>query len=79
MLAKLVICVRHWHKMSNQESASLIVQLIRWAEKNKKSQADIGRRLGVDRQRVSSWFRGERIPSLENGLRIQRLIKKKSR
>jgi DNA-binding XRE family transcriptional regulator len=39
------------------------------------SQAKIARMLGVTRQRVNSWFKGDVTPTFEAGLKIQELLK----
>lgn len=39
------------------------------------SQAKIARMLGVTRQRVNSWFKGDVTPTFDAGLKIQELLK----
>jgi hypothetical protein len=65
--------------MSKTESEKLITDLKEWADRTGKSQADISRLLGIDRQRVSDWFAFKKTPTLEYGLRIQSLLKAKSK
>jgi predicted XRE-type DNA-binding protein len=65
--------------MPDEESEKLINDLKQWATDNDVSQADIARLLGVDRQRVSDWFSTDKSPTLESGLKIQRLLKGKRR
>jgi transcriptional regulator with XRE-family HTH domain len=39
------------------------------------SQAQLARMLGVNRQSLWDWFHGRSTPTLEAGLRIQKLLK----
>jgi DNA-binding XRE family transcriptional regulator len=55
-------------------SLELVDRLKAWAKANGKSQSDIARLIDVRPQRVSNWYRGLQVPSLENGIMIQRLI-----
>jgi DNA-binding XRE family transcriptional regulator len=59
------------------ESKKLVAALKNWMLKNNKSQSQIAELLGVDRRRVSKWFKDKAVPSLEHGIRIQKLIKEK--
>jgi transcriptional regulator with XRE-family HTH domain len=61
--------------MPYEEANRLIDALKAWALERNLSQSEIAERLGVGRQRVSNWFAGKAKPSLEHGIRIQRLLK----
>lgn len=51
--------------MTQDEYAKIIAKnLKRIAYENDKTQADISRDLNINKQTVSSWFRGERIPRM---------------
>jgi transcriptional regulator with XRE-family HTH domain len=63
--------------MSDSEAENLVKELKTWAAKNKKSQYSIAQSLGVDRERVSKWFSGKTVPSLQHGLKIQKFLKQK--
>jgi predicted XRE-type DNA-binding protein len=65
--------------MASVESEKLVQDLKTWAEKNNKKQSEIADLLKVDRERVSKWFSGQSIPSLEHGLKIMRLLREKRR
>jgi predicted XRE-type DNA-binding protein len=68
-------------RQKDQESKKLVAALKKWALKNNKSQSMIAELLGVDRRRVSNWFKEKdaTIPSLEHGIRIQNLLKEEMR
>lgn len=53
--------------MTEKEYAKLIAKnLKRLAYEHQKSQADISRALDINKQTISSWFRGERTPKMKN-------------
>jgi transcriptional regulator with XRE-family HTH domain len=60
--------------MSDNEANKLVESLKEWALNHDKTQYQIAQLLGVDRQRVSKWFSGKSIPSLEHGLKIQKFL-----
>ena len=62
--------------MSESEAKKLLEELKQWAAVNGKTQSDVARLLDVDKQRVNDWFHGRRIPTLDSGIRILRLLKK---
>jgi predicted XRE-type DNA-binding protein len=66
-------------KTSTTEAEKLVNELKKWATENEKSQWEIARLLSVDRRRVNDWFAGAKMPTLEFGIRIQRLLKGKRR
>jgi len=66
-------------KTSTTEAEKLVNELKKWATENEKSQWEIARLLSVDRRRVNDWFAGAKLPALEFGIRIQRLLKGKRR
>jgi hypothetical protein len=63
--------------MPETEAEKLVNELKKWATENEKSQSEIARLLRVDRRRVNDWFAGAKMPTLEFGIRIQRLLKGK--
>jgi transcriptional regulator with XRE-family HTH domain len=60
--------------MADKEAKKLVNALRRWASLNGKSQYALAKLLDVDRERVSKWFSGKAVPSLEHGLRIQKFL-----
>lgn len=52
----------------------LAARIAAWREHAKMSQADIGRRLGLTRQSVGAWERGESPPTQENLEALARLL-----
>lgn len=53
--------------MTEKEYAKLIAKnLKRLAYEHQKTQADISRALNINKQTISSWFRGERTPKMKN-------------
>jgi len=65
--------------MPETEAENLVNELKKWATENQKSQSEIARLLHVDRRRVNDWFTGAKMPTLEFGIRIQRLLRGKRR
>ena len=65
--------------MSDNEANKLVESLRQWALAHNKTQYQLAKLLDVDRQRVSKWFSGKSIPSLEHGLKIQKFLKAKGR
>jgi transcriptional regulator with XRE-family HTH domain len=66
-------------QMPRKESENLVEALKKWAIENGKKQSEVASILNVDRERVSKWFAGTSVPSLEHGLKIIRLLKEKRR
>jgi transcriptional regulator with XRE-family HTH domain len=60
--------------VSDKEAKKLVSTLKRWASSNDKSQYAVAKLLDVDRERVSKWFSGKAVPSLEHGLKIQKFL-----
>jgi transcriptional regulator with XRE-family HTH domain len=59
------------------EDEELVQELKAWAKKNHKTQYQLAKLLDVDRERISKWFSGKTVPSLQHGLRIQKFLKEK--
>jgi hypothetical protein len=65
--------------MSREETDKLLAELKTWADSEYGRRAEIGRLLGVPRQRVTNWIAGQGAPTLEQGLRLQAFLKKQNR
>jgi transcriptional regulator with XRE-family HTH domain len=63
--------------MSPKESEILIARLKEWCAEHYGRQAEVAEAIGVSRQVVTDWLKGRAIPSLDNGLALQRFLKKK--
>ena len=60
--------------MAKTEAKKLVKALKDWALSHNKSQYPVANLLKVDRERVSKWFSGKAVPSLEHGLKIQKFL-----
>jgi DNA-binding XRE family transcriptional regulator len=55
------------------------LQLKAWCAEHYGRQAEVAEAIGVSRQVVTDWLKGRAIPSLDNGLALQRFLKKQRR
>jgi DNA-binding XRE family transcriptional regulator len=65
--------------MSPKESEILIAKLKEWCAEHYGRQAEAAEAIGVSRQVVTDWMKGRAVPSLDNGLKLQRFLKKQRR
>jgi predicted XRE-type DNA-binding protein len=63
--------------MSQEETEKLMAELKAWVDAKYGRRAEIARELGVSRQRVTDWISDRYAPTLEQGLRLQALLKKR--
>lgn len=59
-----------------KESEILIDELRAWCEEQYGRQAEVAEKIGVSRQVISDWLHGRAVPSFDNGLKLQRFLKK---
>jgi transcriptional regulator with XRE-family HTH domain len=62
-----------------KESEILIDELRAWCEEEYGRRAEVAEKIGVSRQVISDWLHGRAVPSLDNGLALQRFLKKARR
>ena len=66
-------------RMSPRESELLIAELKTWCNERYGRRAEVAEAIGVSRQIVSDWLAGRSVPSLDNGLKLLRFLKKQRR
>jgi DNA-binding XRE family transcriptional regulator len=62
-----------------KESEILLAELKAWCEEQYGRRAEVAETIGVSRQVVTDWLHGRGVPNLDNGLKLQRFLKKQRR
>jgi hypothetical protein len=65
--------------MAPEETDKLIVELRAWCDQAYGRRVQIAKQLGTSRQRISDWLAGRTAPTLEQGLALQKFLKKQSK
>jgi transcriptional regulator with XRE-family HTH domain len=65
--------------MAAQELDNLISELISWCKAKHGRQRELAAKLGVSEQLVSNWLARRKTPTLQHGLQIQGLLKKRGK
>jgi transcriptional regulator with XRE-family HTH domain len=65
--------------MSQEETEKLIADLKAWADAEYGRRSELARMLGVSRQRITDWLAGRKLPTLEQGLKLQAFLRRQRR
>ena len=65
--------------MASKAAQNLIDRLREVVAKERGSQSELARKLGVPRQRLSDWLNLKSTPRLDDGLKIQAFLQKQHR
>jgi DNA-binding transcriptional regulator YiaG len=61
--------------MSQTEAEKLMADVKAWADQKRGRRSEMARMLGVSRQLVTNWLAGRKMPTLEDGLKLQAFLK----
>jgi transcriptional regulator with XRE-family HTH domain len=61
--------------MPEDEISAVLTQLKAWLVEKKLTEADLARMLGVSRQRLNQWMRGDARPNLQAWLKIKQFLR----
>ena len=61
--------------MPDDEIEALLAELKAWLSEKGLTQADLARMLGVSRQRLNQWMRGDAKPNLQAWLKIKQFLR----
>ena len=65
--------------MAPSDVEKLIEDLRAWVDAEYGRRAELARKLGVSRQRVTDWLSGRLTPDLEHGLAILKILRQSAR
>jgi transcriptional regulator with XRE-family HTH domain len=65
--------------MPPTDAEKLMAEVKAWADQKRGRRSEMARMLGVSRQLVTNWLAGRKMPTLDDGLKLQVFLKRQAR